>query len=333
MSEDRGQAYFDFSIVADYYSRYIGEEITFAFRLDAMQDIPDLSLRFSLPKGFLLKDAVMVSAVDTDDHLDQRVPVLEGSLDSDVSHYLWQFDKQIASGSRLEFMVRVELAYAEENHMLGAVATLSGSVLEQPLMQVVNINVKTKADYLRFLPAIYDDDDFMGRFLMLFESFWNPISNQIDHLDYYFDPKMAPPEFLAWLASWFSITFQDDWSEEKRRALIYEAQSLYRKRGTRGALSRFIEIYTGAEPEIVEHRGEDFRLGVAALMGAGLSLGEGGEMPYSFTVSLELSELDAADKQEKERKETARRLAIEKIISNQKPAGMAYALNLKLSRS
>ncbi|MCI0869833.1 MAG: hypothetical protein J4O08_08955, partial [Chloroflexi bacterium] len=57
-------------------------------------------------------------------------------------------------------------------------------------------SLKQRSSYLKYLPAIYADSDFMGRFLMIFESVLGPIQNVVDNIPYYLDPKLAPQEAL-----------------------------------------------------------------------------------------------------------------------------------------
>ncbi len=152
---------------------------------------------------------------------------------------------------------------------------------------------KTSSRYLDYLPGIYRTD-FMARFLAIFESVLTPIEWDIDNFDLYLDPRTAPSEFLPWLSGWFSITFDSTWSEEQRRALLSEAHQIFARRGTRWALSRVLEIYTGVQPEIVD-------------------LDEKAD-PFTFTVRVPLAEDDVD------------RLLVERIIDASKPAHTNYKL-------
>jgi len=104
---------------------------------------------------------------------------------------------------------------------------------------------------LDYLPGIYHTE-FMSRFLALFEATLIPIEWTIDNFDLFLDPGTAPGDVLSWLADWFDITFDPSWSEAQRRRLLREAHLIYARRGTRWALSRVLEIYTGATPTIVD---------------------------------------------------------------------------------
>ena len=113
-----------------------------------------------------------------------------------------------------------------------------------------------RISYLRYLPAIYQEDpvnkDFLERFLSLFESVFYDLEVDISTIARYFDPDTTPPEFLKWLASWVNIAIEDEWQEAMKREFIRQAVPLYSIKGTVEGISRFIEIYTGKRPGILE---------------------------------------------------------------------------------
>jgi phage tail P2-like protein len=52
------------------------------------------------------------------------------------------------------------------------------------------------------------------------------------------------------LANWFAVGFDSTWSEAQKRRFLKEAYAIHARYGTRWALSRVLEIYSGCEPEI-----------------------------------------------------------------------------------
>jgi phage tail-like protein len=109
-----------------------------------------------------------------------------------------------------------------------------------------------QSSYLKYLPPFYSANDFLSRFLLIFEYLLTPLDRQIENLHYYLDPRLAPPDFLPWLASWLGLVLDERWPEGQRRELIRSAVELYEWRGTRRGLSEFVRLYTGYTPEIVE---------------------------------------------------------------------------------
>jgi phage tail-like protein len=194
--------------------------------------------------------------------------------------------------------------------------------------------VWAKGRYLRYLPELYAQDELMGRFLMLFESFWAPIETQTDNVRCYLDPGMTPTRFLPWLASWLGLELDGRLPEERRRQLIQSAISLHRRRGTKQALQEYLEIYTEGEAQIIEHRAKNLRLGPGARLGPGVALGLNNR-PHTFTVVLHVppvsSSVDEAGgfPNERARLEAERRRTIEAIIEAEKPAHTGYTLRIE----
>ena len=111
--------------------------------------------------------------------------------------------------------------------------------------------------YLRYLPATYQEDargqDFLERYLSLYESMSLEIDEKVSNITQYFDADVQGKEFLDWLSSWLAILIDENWPESKQRILLKESFELYKCRGTQKTLRRMIEIYTGSKVAIVEH--------------------------------------------------------------------------------
>jgi len=112
---------------------------------------------------------------------------------------------------------------------------------------------RKQSSYLRHLPAMYQEEEFFGRFLMVFEDVLSPVEHVLHNIHLYFDPMMAPPGFLAWLATWVDLVLDENWPIQKRRELIKAGVELYSWRGTKRGLGEYLKIYTGVEPEVIEH--------------------------------------------------------------------------------
>jgi phage tail-like protein len=114
------------------------------------------------------------------------------------------------------------------------------------------IPIDPVSTYLDFLPVIFGDSDFLGRFLLIFQSIWEPLEYRQDHIAMYFDPRTAPEPFLRWLAGWLGVAVAGVSEEGRIRTLLNEAVELYRWRGTRYGLTRMIEVCTGLTPIVAE---------------------------------------------------------------------------------
>ena len=113
-----------------------------------------------------------------------------------------------------------------------------------------------RLSYLRYLPAVYQEDpasqEFLERFLSIFETVFTGLESTIERISDVFDPEHTPKEFLEWLAQWLDLGIEEEWTAEVKRRLITQASSLYQRKGRPDALADFIEIVTGKRPSIRE---------------------------------------------------------------------------------
>ena len=86
------------------------------------------------------------------------------------------------------------------------------------------------------LPGPYADDDFAQRFTAGLDTVLAPVFATLDNLPAYLDPRVAPVDFLAWLASWVGAADDPKWPVELRREAVGRAVELHRWRGTRRGL-------------------------------------------------------------------------------------------------
>jgi phage tail-like protein len=149
--------------------------------------------------------------------------------------------------------------------------------------------------YLRHLPAVFQDSDFLRRFLLIFEQIWEPMEQRQDEIAMYFDPRTCPASLLDWLASWLDLKINPDWPEGRMRALLADAVELYRWRGTKYGLVRMIEICTGQVVEITET-----------------------EAPFVFHIKLKPAKDDGLKKD-----------LIEELIRTHKPAHAGYEFEVQ----
>jgi phage tail-like protein len=125
--------------------------------------------------------------------------------------------------------------------------------------------------YLPYLPIIFQDNDFLSRFLQIFETIWEPLEQRQDHIAMFLSPRTCPASWLPWFASWFGLPLDPHLPEARARALLAETSEIYRWRGTRYGLARVIEVCTGIRPEITERPSEPnvFHVAVRLPKGAG----------------------------------------------------------------
>ncbi len=151
-----------------------------------------------------------------------------------------------------------------------------------------------QSSWLQYLPAVYSDDEFLGRFLLIFESIMNPIVWMVDNFDFYLSPETAPQEWLAWMASWFDLLLLPELPIARQREIVRQLGWLFLRRGTRMGLQRLLELYFEVTPEIIE------------------------TVPCHFVVRLPLSESKSKLGAE----------VADRLINSQRPAFASYLLEV-----
>ncbi|MER7848972.1 phage tail protein [Kitasatospora sp. NPDC096077] len=105
------------------------------------------------------------------------------------------------------------------------------------------------------LPALFAEDDFAQRFTAGLDTVLAPVFATLDNLPAYFQPRLAPGDFVDWLASWVAVDVDPAWPDEVRRAVVGRAMELHRWRGTRRGLTERLRLVLGAGAEIVDGGG------------------------------------------------------------------------------
>ncbi|MFJ9692381.1 phage tail protein [Kitasatospora sp. NPDC101183] len=105
------------------------------------------------------------------------------------------------------------------------------------------------------LPALFADDDFAQRFTAGLDTVLAPVFATLDNLPAYLQPRLAPADFVDWLASWVAVETDGAWPLEVRRAVVGRAVELHRWRGTRRGLVERLRLVLGVGAEIVDGGG------------------------------------------------------------------------------
>ncbi len=189
----------------------------------------------------------------------------------------------------------------------------------------------TVSSYLQYLPAVLQQGDFLGKFLLAFEAVLSGVGQPellpegqrtllgleqiLDSFPELVDPQKEPTqegaEFLPWLSQWVATSLRDDWSTETKRKFISQIVSLYRKRGTRKGLEEVLAL-SGDKVRVV-----DFNDGAGDTKEKQAFPGE--KPPHFFGIILTVHQRDAVLLAR-----TARR--VRAIADREKPAHTVYAL-------
>lgn len=108
---------------------------------------------------------------------------------------------------------------------------------------------------LHQLPVGMVEDDFLARFLRIFQTVADTELLQIDNLPHMFDPHVAPDAMVRALGSWIGIDWIDSsLPDELQRRIVREYSSLIQWRGTARGLRQLLELIS-LEPAVVQDSG------------------------------------------------------------------------------
>ncbi|MBW4505759.1 MAG: phage tail protein [Scytonematopsis contorta HA4267-MV1] len=228
-----------------------------------------------------------------------------------------QTDLQAGQSLVLDYQSRIQVYYTEEGTGRQLVETAA-----------FNLYVRPRSLYLNFVPALYREIDFIGRFLKIFEQAFEPAVQALDVLWAYLDPKTTPEALLPFLAHWVALPLDPRWSVQQQRNLIQRAIELYTWRGTRRGLRLYIHLYTNLPLDEHITTETDKHICIEEIHAQGLVIGKthlgedsmiGGGRPYHFIVRLHPETSDHnIDEQ-----------LIRKIIEQEKPAFCTYELHIQ----
>jgi phage tail-like protein len=113
-----------------------------------------------------------------------------------------------------------------------------------------------RSDWLAHqLPVGMTDDDFLMRFLGIFQSVADTVLHRVDTLHHTFDPTVAPDGMVRLMGSWLGVEWIDSTLEDElQRRIVLEYADLLRWRGTAYGLRRLLEVISGG-PAVVDDSG------------------------------------------------------------------------------
>lgn len=105
------------------------------------------------------------------------------------------------------------------------------------------------------LPATYLADGFTNGVVDSFDQVLADVHAATDDLDSYFDPQIAPVDFLELLGHWFGIELNRRWPVRRRRHFLRHVVETHRMRGTASGIAMAVELYTGLTPTVTDNGG------------------------------------------------------------------------------
>jgi len=110
-----------------------------------------------------------------------------------------------------------------------------------------------RSRWLQYMPYMYSDHPFLGRYMLIFEDLFGPLDQTIAHFDLFLDPHTAPESYLSILADWLGLVLDDRWPAERRRAILRSAVEMYDFRGTKKGLTQLLEASTECKVDVAEN--------------------------------------------------------------------------------
>ncbi|HVF49998.1 MAG TPA: phage tail protein, partial [Pyrinomonadaceae bacterium] len=193
---------------------------------------------------------------------------------------------------------------------------------------------------LQHLPGIYQEDEFLGQYLLAFESLLlrppagveippasghekdeaqRGLEEMIAGIAAYFSPlEVEDEDFLPWLAGWVALSLRADLDVLRQRDFISRAVWLYRLRGTKQGLEEAVRIYTRLGPTIDEQMA-GFQVGKTSTIGEDTRLSSGASHFFRVRILLPTSNPEELSKQSQ---------VVRDILDMEKPAHTNYVLEV-----
>jgi phage tail-like protein len=117
-------------------------------------------------------------------------------------------------------------------------------------MRALTPGVAVRHPVAATLPSLLQDDPFLTRFTAALDEVLVPLHVTLDCLDAYVDPRLAPEDYLGWLAGWVGLDLDDRWSPDVRRSVAVSAAALHERRGTAAGLAAELSLLAGRPVEV-----------------------------------------------------------------------------------
>lgn len=106
------------------------------------------------------------------------------------------------------------------------------------------------------LPVAMAEDDFLFRFVSIFQQVADTAMGQIDALPHMFDPAVAPDAMVRTMAAWLGVDWVDSSLDDRlQRAIVAEYSQIVQWRGTRRGLERLLGLLSGGAEVAVADSG------------------------------------------------------------------------------
>lgn len=162
-----------------------------------------------------------------------------------------------SEGRPISFSTEVpdQLIFSVPGRYLWLRVTLIGAGTSTPSVRAIR-PFYPRTSYTDLLPAVFvsapEAAEFLPRFLALFERVFTGIEDRYERFSRELNPDVAPRDVIDWLAGLVDLCLDPSWPLPRRRKLVANAMDLYERRGTAPGIARYLEIYIGRRPVLIE---------------------------------------------------------------------------------
>jgi phage tail-like protein len=109
---------------------------------------------------------------------------------------------------------------------------------------------------LQQLPVGMVEDEFLVRFVSIFQEVTETVYHQIDNLPHMFDVTIAPSSMVRMLGRWIGLDWVDpSLPDGLQRQIVRAYFSILSQRGTRRGMQHLLEVISGAPAEVDDDGG------------------------------------------------------------------------------
>lgn len=109
---------------------------------------------------------------------------------------------------------------------------------------------------LQQLPVGMVDDEFLVRFLSIFQDIADTVLQQVDTLPHMFDPSVAPDPMVRLMGQWIGVDWVDEsLDDDLQRHTVLAYAELLKWRGTRRGMELLLETISGGPATVIDSGG------------------------------------------------------------------------------
>ncbi len=106
------------------------------------------------------------------------------------------------------------------------------------------------------LPVGMTEDEFLVRFVSIFQEVADTVLHQADTIPHLFDPSVAPDQVVRLMGAWIGIDWIDSTlPDHLQRRIVREYAALLRWRGTARGMRQLLELITDGPATVVDSGG------------------------------------------------------------------------------